>query len=100
MELRLRAYFDAQLAHKANSADVASAFARIGDLEITQQARDRGEFTEAQSRSIDDRVRLVTSQAAASAWTTKERLVTLVSVVTGIGAFIVSVILAFHGMQA
>lgn len=73
LELRLRIFFQEQLAQKASAADVRLSEARLNALE-------RGDFTPAFSRALTEKVEAGAKAAKTTAWTGRERLVMLAGI--------------------
>lgn len=90
MELRLRTYFDERISHTASAESVRDVSHRLGSLE-------RGEFNEAQTRTIRATVETVLSEESAAAWSPKERLLAMLSTSVALAMLVLSVILAIHG---
>jgi hypothetical protein len=83
MELRLRTYFDVQLVQKASAADVVL-------LQSQASAFARGEFTEAQLRSIDARVEETSAEQGSRAWSKREQMFAVMSSIATAGALALS----------
>lgn len=90
MELRLRVYFDDQLRHKADLATVvlhAQALDALG----------RGEFTDAQTRSITEIAEHVLEENTGRTWTKRERWIGVVALVLTVLSLALS---AYFGSKA
>lgn len=98
MELRLRIYFDEQLRHKADSHDLLELARRIVILEQARVARDRGDFTDAQLLTLDQRVKYLATANSTEEWTSRGRAIAVLSVSIAVMMFILSAFLAIHGI--
>lgn len=84
--------------------DIEEALRRKADLSLVLEMRlaldklSRGEFTEAQERGIDERVRLAAKDAKDDTWTSRERLTMVVQICSTVAALAVSLLLAAHGL--
>lgn len=97
MELRLRVYFDNQLQHKADKSELAGLIVRVNDLEKSRQARDRGDFTHAQSRAIASLAQEQADLRTDRGWTSRERAFAVVGLFITLSALALSAFSAFHG---
>ena len=84
MELRLRAYFDEQLRGKASAADVAVLTSQMADQR-------RGEFTEAQSRSMVALIESTLASETDKGWTTRHRVFAIIAVIIAVLSFSLTV---------
>lgn len=92
MELRLRAFLDDQLRHKADQAMVV-------ELALKVDAQSRGDFTEAQKRALDERIESYIDGQADRDWTHRDRLMTVLSILTAVGMLVLSLAAALHGVS-
>lgn len=90
MELRLRLYFDEQLKHKADRAEVA-------EMKLTLDGLDRGDFTPVHERALTDFVEKVIDQQLDRSWSRRERAMAVTSAFIAVITFLVSTGLALHG---
>lgn len=97
MELRLRTYFDEQLRHKANAADLASLALKVERLDQLRSDRDRGEFTPAATRAMRSLIEEINEESSDKEWTSRERLMAVLSVLTAGTMLVLSILLAVHG---
>ncbi len=98
MELRLRSYIEALMATKADAAAVDRLMTRIVSLEATRTLRDAGELSPAQTRVIDEQIRVSMDGREEKSWATKEKVMTVLSICTTAAMLLLSVVLALHGV--
>lgn len=77
MELRLRLYFDERLNHKADTGALA-------ELALKFDRLDRGEFTEAHRRALDEFVDRRLDVRADAGWTRRERWAGIAATLIGV----------------
>jgi hypothetical protein len=90
MELRLRIYFDEQLKHKADAAEVI-------EHSLTLSRFAKGEFTQAQVLTMEDIVETVLTERTTRGWTTRERWFGVLTVIIAVVSFILALSAASHG---
>lgn len=91
MELRLRIFLEDRLNHKADQIDVTELALKLDKFE-------QGEFTVAQTRSIEEVINGRMSSKDDKSWTNRERIMGVVSLLTAISMLIISVAFSFHGV--
>ncbi len=90
MELRLRIYFDDQLKHKADIAQVIEHGLLLDRL-------GRGEFTAAQTNSIEAIIAGTLTERTDRGWTTRERWFGILTIFVALGSFLLAILVATHG---
>jgi len=71
---------------------------KVDKLQYASDRLERGEFTEAQIRAIDERIDASLVSKTDKSWTNTQRVGTIVSVSTTVAALVLSVVLALHGV--
>lgn len=93
LELRLRIFFSEQLEKKANAADVVANTARLDALE-------RGDFTPAFQRSMQDEIIREGVYSKGTIWTKRERMVMVVGLIVTIIMLSLNAYIVYHSTQS
>lgn len=90
MELRLRLYFDDQLRYKADRGAFLDVALKLDQL-------DRGDWTPVHKRALVELIEEQTAMRGDREWTRLQRVGSLLGILTGTAAFVLSTVLAFRG---
>ena len=90
MELRLRIYFDDRLSHKAEASELVT-------LRLVVDKLERGEWNDAQRRSILAQVRDHIDTTSDRAWTRRDQFFTLLGVALASCSLFIYILVASHG---
>jgi hypothetical protein len=92
MELRLRIYFDDQLKNKADRADVLE---NTGIL----RAINRGEFSPAHERAVEEIVVTTLAEKSDKGWTARERIFMVVGILVAVISLALSAYVSLAAAQ-
>jgi len=84
MELRLRVYFDEQLKHKADSAQVDANTRQLQDLR-------RGDFSPAFRRTVEEIAIDAITERTDAGWTSRQRTIAVVAIFVAIFSLLTTI---------